>query len=96
VINFKKFLLTTALLLSFSSISQAQTTPPARVDYSSLKVGEASQQSTIDLLGKPLHIDKNPDGRSVYMYETAPDELTGFMFNKEGILAKIAVFKKNK
>jgi 6-phosphogluconolactonase (cycloisomerase 2 family) len=81
-----------ALLLV--SCSATQVRDISRVDYSALKVGEASQEETIELLGKPAYIDKNPDGRSVYMYDTATNEISGFMFNEAGILTKIVVYRK--
>ena len=65
-----------------------------RKDYSSLKVDGDTQADVKALLGEPVHIDNNPDGRSVYMYDTASNEKTGFMFNQQGILGKIVVFKK--
>ncbi|WP_444909082.1 hypothetical protein [Microbulbifer sp. TRSA005] len=88
----KVFLCIAVLFLTSCSTTQVRET--SRLDYSALKVGEASQEDTIALLGKPAYIDNNPDGRSVYMYDTATNEISGFMFNEAGVLTKIVVYRK--
>ncbi len=90
--NYKISIFIAVLFLTSCGASPVVEIP--RLDYSELKVGESSQEETIALLGKPAYIDNNPDGRSVYMYDTATNEKSGFVYNKEGILTKIVVYQK--
>lgn len=63
--------------------------------FSQLKFGESTKTQVKQMLGEPSYIDNNPDGRSVFMYDTSSTSVSGLVFSKEGVLKKIADFEKN-
>ncbi|PKI03362.1 outer membrane protein assembly factor BamE [Glaciecola sp. 33A] len=63
--------------------------------FSQLKFGETTKSQVKKLLGEPSYIDKNADGRSVFMYNISSTAVSGLVFSKEGVLKKIADFEKN-
>jgi outer membrane protein assembly factor BamE (lipoprotein component of BamABCDE complex) len=63
--------------------------------FSQLKFGETTKSQVKEILGEPSYIDNNPDGRSVFMYDTSSVAISGLVFTKDGVLKKIADFEKN-
>lgn len=63
--------------------------------FSQLKFGETTIYQVKEILGEPSYIDNNPDGRSVFMYDTSSKTISGLVFTKDGVLKKITDFEKN-
>ncbi len=87
-----------ALLLStfllFGSTASLADDQAELADYYKVELGVMTGETLTTVMGEPVYIDKNPDGRSVFLYDTAPEQVTGFLFNTEGILIKIVVYEK--
>ncbi|SDJ81842.1 Outer membrane protein assembly factor BamE, lipoprotein component of the BamABCDE complex [Ferrimonas sediminum] len=63
--------------------------------FAQLKFGETTKSQVKEILGEPAYVDNNPDGRSVFMYDTSSTAISGLVFTKDGVLNKIADFEKN-
>ncbi|WP_153767669.1 hypothetical protein [Endozoicomonas sp. OPT23] len=64
-------------------------------DYTFLDINITTQEDVRNMMGEPIHIDNNSDGRSVFLYSAPYGRKTALVFSKEEILEKILVFEKD-
>lgn len=58
------------------------------------KQGQATSEEVRQCLGKPVHEDRNPDGRYVYIYNIQGN-MIAFLFDSAGKLIRIRGYSKN-
>jgi len=90
------------LLLSFfiflSGCASTSGSSQSYIDknlFAQFKFGNTTKEQVMELLGEPVHIDNNKDGRSVLLYDISSTKTSGLMFSKEGVLNKIVDFAKD-
>ena len=86
-----------AMALMFMVFVQGcANTPPADCPSTlgGYKEGQATSEQVKQCLGKPVHEDRNPDGRYVYMYNIQGNTVA-FLFDSAGKLIRIRGYTKN-
>ena len=63
--------------------------------FPQLKVGTTTKNKTVELLGKPVHENLNPNGKSIYFYDISKNQILSLLYESDKVLMKIDVFKKN-
>ena len=63
--------------------------------FPQLKVGTTTKAITVELLGKPVHENSNPNGKSIYFYDISKVQILSLLYDSDKVLVKVDVFERN-